>query len=177
MKTNSLFNNDNQNGNGDESDSDQNNSHSEVNEDDSDGEDQEHYMVYQEENNGNENNIYLPQILIVNYASDVEHEEDFGNGWEWTERDPGSSCGPFIGNPGLLIEPQSHTPEGFFNLLFDNSMWTLLAQQTNIYARQRIQQLRGIILHLFLLYFCLQHMLLKLSSTSYFSHLFMVIHL
>ena len=92
--------------NGDESDSDQNNSRSEVNEDDSDGEDQEHYMVYQEENNGIENNIYLPQIPIVNYAGDVEHEEDFGNGWEWTERDPGSSCGPFIGNPGLLIEPQ-----------------------------------------------------------------------
>ena len=74
------------------------------------------------------------------------------------QEDPGSSCGPFIGNPGLLIEPQSCTPEGFFSLLFDNSMWTLLAQQTNIYARQRIQQLRGIILHLFLLYFCLQHM-------------------
>ena len=125
-ETNSL-NNDNRNGNGDESDSDQNNSPSEVNEDDSDGEDQEHYMVYQEENNGIENNIYLPQIPSVNYAGDVEHEEDFGNGWEWTKRDPGSSCGPFISNPGLLIEPQSRTPEGFFNLLFDNLMWTLLA--------------------------------------------------
>ena len=101
-------------------------------------------MVYQEENNGNEKNIYLLQTPIVNYAGDVEHEEDFGNGWEWTERDPGSSCGPCIGNPGLLIKPQSCTPEGFFNLLFDNSMWTLLAQQINIYARQRIQQLRVI---------------------------------
>ena len=75
-------------------------------------------MVYHEENNGIENNIYPPQIPIINYAGDVEHEGDFGNGWEWTERDPGSSCGPFIGNPGLLIEPQSRTPEGFFNLLF-----------------------------------------------------------
>ena len=110
---------------------------------------------------GIENNIHLPQIPIVNYASDVEHEEDFGNGWEWTEKDPGSSCGPFISQPGLLIEPPSHTPEDFFNLLFDNSMWTLLAQQTNIYARQRIQQLRGIILDLFLLYFCLQNMFLN----------------
>ena len=150
--------NNNQNGNADESDSDENNSRGEVNEDDSDSEDQEHYMVYQEENNGIENNIHLPQIPIINYASDVEHEEDFGNGWEWTEKDPGSSCGPFISQPGLLIEPPSHTPEGFFNLLFNNSMWTLLAQQTNIYARQRIQQLRGIILDLFLLYFCLQNM-------------------
>ena len=117
-------------------------------------------MVYQEENNGIENNIHLPEIPIINYAGDVEHKEDFGNGWEWTEKDPGSSCGPFIGQPGLLIEPASRTPEGFFNL-FDNSMWTLLSQQTNIYARQRIKQLRGIILYLylFLLYFCLQDML------------------
>ena len=161
----------NGNGNGDESDSDQNNSFSEVHEDDSDSEDGDHYIVYQEENNRNENN-FLPEIPIVNYAGDVEHEEDFGNGWEWNEKDPGSSCGPFIGNPGLLIQPQSHTPEGFFNLLFDNSMWTLIAQQTNIYARQRIQQLRGII---FILYICLQH-ILKSSSVSYCSRLFMVFH-
>ena len=81
----------------------------------------------------------------MNYNHDVEHGEDFGNGWEWTERDPGSSCGPFIGQPGLLIQPATHTPEGFFNLLFNGCMWTLLVQQTNIYARQRIQQLRSII--------------------------------
>ena len=49
----------------------------------------------------------------MNYNRDVEHEEDFGNGWEWTERDPRSSCGPFIGQPGLLIQPATHTPEGF----------------------------------------------------------------
>ena len=97
-------------------------------------------MVYQEGNNGIENNIHLSQIPIVNYIGDVKHKEDYGNGWEWTEKDPGLSCGPFICQAGLLIEPPSHTPKGFFNLLFDNSMWTLLAQQTNIYARQRIQQ-------------------------------------
>ena len=136
-ETNSL--NDNQNGNGDKSDPDENNSLGEVNEDDSDSKDQEHYMVYQEENNGIGNNIHLPQIPIVNYAGDVEHKEDFENGWEWNEKDPGSSCGPFIGQPGLFIEPPSRTPEGFFNLLFNNSMWTLLAQQKNIYVRQRIQ--------------------------------------
>ena len=119
-------------------------------------------MVYQEENNGIVN-IHLPEIPIINYAGDVEHKEDFGNGWELTEKDPGSSCGPFISQPGLLIEPASQTPEGFFNLLFNNSMWTLLVQQTNIYARLRIQQLRGIILYLFLLYF-----VYKIGSKSLF---------
>ena len=91
-ETNSL--NDNPNGNGDESDSGQNNSGHEVNEDDSGSEDQEYYMVYQEENNGIENNIHLPEIPIINYAGDVEHEEDFGNSWEWAEKNPGSSCEP-----------------------------------------------------------------------------------
>ena len=72
-----------------ESDSDENNSHDEVNveenEDDSE-EDEEHYIIHQEENNGTENNIPLTQIPLINYVCDVEHEEDFGNGWEWTER-------------------------------------------------------------------------------------------
>ena len=131
-----------------ESDSDGNNSLGDENveENDSDSEQsEEHYIVRQDENSDIENIIPLPQIPLMNYNHDVEHKEDFRNGWEWTERDPGSSCGPFIGQPGLLIQPVTRTPEGFFNLLFDQSMWTLLVQQTNIYARQRIQQLRSII--------------------------------
>ena len=64
-----------------ESDSDENNSRDDVNveenEDDSE-EDEEHYMVYQEENNDIENYIHLPQIPLINYVSEVEHEEDFG---------------------------------------------------------------------------------------------------
>ena len=128
-----------------ESDSDGNNSLGDENVEENDSQSEEHYIVCQDKNSDIENIIPLPQIPLMNYNCDVEHEEDFRNGWEWTERDPGSSCGPFIGQPGLLIQPATHTPEGFFNLLFDQSMWTLLVQQTNIYARQRIQQLRGII--------------------------------
>ena len=100
-----------------ESDSDGNNSvlDENVEENDSGSEqNEEHYIVHQDKNNHIQNNIPLPQIPLINYDRDVEHEEDFGNGWEWTERDPGSSCGPFIAHPGLLIQPASHTPEGFF---------------------------------------------------------------
>ena len=35
-------------------------------------------MVYQEVNNGIENNIHFPQIPLINYVTDVEHEEDLG---------------------------------------------------------------------------------------------------
>ena len=112
----------------------------------------DNYIVYEEGNNRIENNPNPhPQIHIQNYARDVEHEDDFGNGWNWDEKDPGSSCGPYIGQSGLFLEPATRTPEGFFNLLFNKSMWTRIAQQTNIYARQRIQQLRGIIFALFAL--------------------------
>ena len=89
-----------------------------VDENDSDGEqDHQHYIVQQDENNDDnndiDNNVPLPQVPLVNFNGDVEHEEDFGNGWEWTETDLGSSCGPFIGQPGLLIQPASRTPKVF----------------------------------------------------------------
>ena len=174
-ETNSL--NDNPNGNGDESGSGQNNSGREVNEDDSDSEDQEHYMVYQEENNGIENNIYLPEIPIINYAGDVEHEEDFENDWEWTEKDPGSSCGLFTSQPGLLIEPASCTPEGFFNLLFDNSMWTLLAQQTKHLCETKDTTIKGYYIILIFISSLFLFTRYVLNSSSYFSHCFMVFHL
>ena len=64
----------------DSDDSDENNAHSEENveeNEDNGEEDGEHYMVYQEENDGIENNIHLPQIPIINNISDVEHEKDF----------------------------------------------------------------------------------------------------
>ena len=112
-----------------ESNSDGNNSvlDEKVEENDSESEqNEEHYIVHQDENNHIQNNIPLSQIPVINYDHDVEHK-DFRNGWEWTKRDPGSSCGPFIAHPRLLIQPASLTPKGFFNLLFDQSMWTLLA--------------------------------------------------
>ena len=84
-------------------------------------------IVHQDENSDIENIIPLPQILLMNYNCDVEHEEDFGNGWEWTERDPGSSCGPFIAHPGLLVQPASHTPEGSIRLEYVDC---LLSRQT-----------------------------------------------
>ena len=75
------------------------------------------------------------EIPLKNYSNDVEHEDDYELGWEWLETDPGASFGPFTAQPGLMIETTDRTPEGFFNLLFDDSMWTLITQQMNIYAK------------------------------------------
>ena len=86
------------------------------------------------------------EIPLTNYYNDVKHVDDFGNDWEWLETDMGASSGPFTGQHGLMIKPTARTPQGFFNLFFDDSMWTLLSQQMNIYARQCIQSLRGIVI-------------------------------
>ena len=84
------------------------------------------------------------EIPLTNYRNDVKHVDNFGNDWEWLETDLGASSGPFTGQHGLLIEPTERTPQGFFNLFFDDSMWKLISQETNIYARQCIQSLWGI---------------------------------
>ena len=87
----------------------------------------------------------LPQIRLPmrNYTMDEEHEEDFADDWMWVEPDPGASHGPFIGNPGLNIRPDSNRPIDYFRLFFDDAMYTRIANETNEYARQWIRKRRG----------------------------------
>ena len=40
--------------------------------------------------------------------------------------------------PGLNLDTDSHEPEVFFNQLFDDHMFTIIAEETNNYARQQI---------------------------------------
>ena len=85
-----------------------------------------------------ENPIVIP---LQNYEGDVEHPDDLELGWEWLERDPGASYGPFTGPSGLLIDV-GETPEHYFNAFFDPNMWHHLADETNKYARQSLGNLR-----------------------------------
>ena len=41
---------------------------------------------------------------------------------------------------GLNFSTQSHKPEDFFNELFDEFMYTIMAQQTNEYAHDKIRE-------------------------------------
>ena len=70
-------------------------------------------------------------IPIVNYAGNVENADDYVNGWEWQLEDKGSSCGPFLLDSKLNIQSNASQPESFFEALFDTSVWTTLAQETN----------------------------------------------
>ena len=79
-----------------------------------------------------------PAIPIVNYAGNLENADDYADGWEWQLEDKGSSCGPFLLDSKLYIQSNANQLKTFFEALFDTSMWTTLAQETNNYACQSI---------------------------------------
>ena len=77
---------------------------------------------------------------IYNFQGDVEHEDDFANGWEWiVGEDPGPAVEDCTAYQGLNLPPADRTPGAFFKLLFDETMYSLIADETNRYAQRRKQ--------------------------------------
>ena len=79
--------------------------------------DQIDYLLESDDNDDQEEVVgEIPQIRVPleNYWRNLEHKFDFSNNWKWTEEDPGASYGPFNGNPGLNIQPDSNDPIDFF---------------------------------------------------------------
>ena len=80
-----------------------------------------------------------PSRLMVNFANDVEREEDYEIGWDWIEEDTGPLIRPYTGFRQCLLDPLKNKPEDFFNELFDVRMYTIMAEETNEYAHRRKQ--------------------------------------
>ena len=78
----------------------------------------------------------LPEFLHYN-------QDDQLNDWDYEEIDSGPSCRPFQGNSRTNISDPNGKPEVFFNSLFDDRMWTVLADSTNMYARSKSTRGRG----------------------------------
>ena len=78
----------------------------------------------------------LPGLLHYN-------QDDQLNDWDYEEIDSGPSCGPFQGNSHTNISDPDGKPEVFFNSLFDDRMWTVIADPTNMYARSKCTRSRG----------------------------------
>ena len=76
---------------------------------------------------------------MVNFANDVQREEDYEIGWDWIEEDTGPLIGPYTGFCQCLLDPLKNKPEDFFNKLFDVRMYTIMAKETNKYACRRKQ--------------------------------------
>ena len=106
----------------------------------SDNETEEYDYIIQTETNQNPLPVQYP---IVNYEKDIELKEDIDNGWVKVENDQLPDDCHFIGNEGLNMNTTSHNPEDFFNNLFDDRMYTIMAEETNNYARQQIMKVMG----------------------------------
>ena len=75
--------------------------------------------------------------------NDKELPEDIQNGWHKITHDTPPRNPPFADTPGLNFETDSREPEVFFNQLFDERMFTIIAEETNRYARQQITRIMG----------------------------------
>ena len=72
----------------------------------------------------------LPELLHY-------HQDDELSEWNYEEIDSGPSWSPFLGNSRTNISDFHGQPEVFFNALFDERMWTVIANSTNLYARSK----------------------------------------
>ena len=76
-----------------------------------------------------------PSQPMVNYPSDVELEKDYELGWEWLETDPGPLIALYSNFQQCLLDPTKTKPEDYFSAFFENQMYMIMAEQTNLYAR------------------------------------------
>ena len=63
--------------------------------------------------------------------------DDTANDWSHEIIDSGPSYGPFMSSRYTNIKNPQMKPEVFFESLFDERMWTIIADATNVYARSK----------------------------------------
>ena len=71
-----------------------------------------------------------PALLLLD-------ENDHYNGWEYKSNDSRPTYGPFLETCRTPIEDPNGNLKNFFNELFDECMWSTIAQATNIYAQSK----------------------------------------
>ena len=98
----------------------------------SDVEDTDDYYEVQTELPNTDTNVQFTPI--VNYPRDQILECDIEQGWEKIQPDIIPDHCPFTGTQGINMSTDSHLPEDFFNDIFDDRMFTIMAEETNNYA-------------------------------------------
>ena len=94
----------------------------------------DYYGIQTETTNPNENNNFTP---IINYSRDKLVHSDVQEVWERIQPDIIPDHGPFTDTQGLSMSTNSCEPEDFFNDMFDDRMFTIMAEETNNYATKR----------------------------------------
>ena len=88
-------------------------------------------------------NIQKPQHVeypIVNHSRDIPLQQDTDNGWIKIDNNQIPDQCQFTGNPSLNTNTTCQNLEDFSSNLFDQRMYTILAEETNNYARQKIRK-------------------------------------
>ena len=80
------------------------------------------------------------EILIDKESWDnniiIDQQDELSN-WKSEILDSGPSTGPFYSNSYTTVDNPHKKPEVYFNSLFDERMWTIIAESTNVYARSK----------------------------------------
>ena len=95
----------------------------------------DYYEVQTELPNTDSNVQFTP---IVNYPRDEILDCDVEQGWEKIQPDIIPNHCPFTGTQGINMSTDSHLPEDFFNDIFDDRMFTIMAEETNNYAQKKL---------------------------------------
>ena len=97
------------------------------------------YYIVQYDHPHSPPTIHLQTMQIVNFEGDTELQEDLENGWLRITHDVPSSNPKFTDTPGLNFETNLQEPDQLFN----NRMFTIMAEETNNYACQQIMRIMG----------------------------------
>ena len=97
----------------------------------------------------------------MNFPNNHERRDDYEIGWEWHEVDPGPLIAPYNGFQQCLLDPTKNKPEDFFNALFQDRMYTIMADETNKCAQRKKEAHE---------YFNLHYLLKILHKDMFISH-------
>lgn len=78
-------------------------------------------------------------IPMMNMVRDYELEEDILDGWTKEDFDTGPTFQEHDGLSMVFLDnPEAKEPHHFFEALFDDRMYTIIVEQTNLYARRKL---------------------------------------
>ena len=90
-----------------------------------------------QDSDSDEDNYRNPHPMR-NYDQDIENPTDYQNGWERPDFDTGCNVGPFLGLQCNLVGVDRKEPHHFFQALFNEEMFHIIAEKTNLYARKKL---------------------------------------
>ena len=86
----------------------------------------------------------LPVYPIDNHIVELSEDDEAG-GWKVEQNDVNLwPCRPFLVHPSTIIDViPPLKPETFFDALFDDRMWNLISESTNLYAASKSRNENG----------------------------------